>query len=466
MNTPKSLFLTDDNLGAATDLYQLTMAAGYFQNNMNHTATFELFVRKLPEHRAYLISAGLEQVVHYLKHLRFSEEIINYLQNHPVFKDVKEEFFEYLRNFKFTGNVYAIPEGMPVFANEPLLRVMAPMIETQLVETYLLSTINFQTLIASKASRVVHSARGKDVVDFGTRRAHGAQAGVLAARACFIGGCAGTSNVLAGYELGIPIVGTMAHSWVMAYDTELESFQKYHSVFPDSTVLLIDTYDTLNAANLATMVAKGIKGVRLDSGNLLELSVKARRILDEKGLSHVRILASGDLNEYIIDDLLKKGAPIDSFGVGTEMVTSKDAPALGGIYKLVELLKDGNTIPKMKFSEDKATYPSKKQVYRQSSVDGFFAEDIIGLEGESITGKQLLVQVIKSGTLCYELPTINEIQKNTIENLSHLPVRYKRIRYPNSYTVSWSERLEQLRVDTEKHLREKAMGLSLSEAKD
>ncbi|HLG30239.1 MAG TPA: nicotinate phosphoribosyltransferase, partial [Candidatus Brocadiales bacterium] len=372
MNTPKSLFLTDDNLGAATDLYQLTMAAGYFQNNMNHTATFELFVRKLPEHRSYLISAGLEQAVHYFKHLKFSEEIINYLQNHPVFKDVKEEFFEYLRNFKFTGNVYAMPEGTPVFANEPLLRVMAPMIETQLVETYLLSTINFQTLIASKASRVVHSARGKDVIDFGTRRAHGAQAGVLAARACFIGGCAGTSNVLAGYELGIPIVGTMAHSWVMAYDTELESFQKYYSVFPDSTVLLIDTYETLNAANLATMVAKGIKGVRLDSGNLLELSVKARRILDEKGLSHVRILASGDLNEYIIDDLLKKGAPIDSFGVGTEMVTSKDAPALGGIYKLVELLKDGNTIPKMKFSEDKATYPSKKQVYRQSDKDGFF----------------------------------------------------------------------------------------------
>lgn len=466
MKTPKSLFLTDDNLGAATDLYQLTMAAGYFQNNMNFPATFELFVRRLPEHRSYLISAGLEQAVHYLQHLKFSEAIINYLQKHPVFKDVGHtgpkdmgrDFFKYLRNFKFTGDVHAIPEGTLVFSNEPLLRVTAPIIETQLVETYLLSTINFQTLIASKAARVVHSARRKDVIDFGTRRAHGAQAGVLAARACFIGGCAGTSNVLAGYELGIPIVGTMAHSWVMACDTELESFQKYYSVFPDSTVLLIDTYDTLNAANLTTMVAKGIKGVRLDSGNLLELSVKVRRTLDEKGLTHVKILASGDLNEYIIDDLLKNGAPIDSFGVGTEMVTSKDAPALGGIYKLVELVKDENTIPKMKFSEDKATYPSKKQVYRRLDNDGFFTEDIVGLEGEGLTEKQLLVQIVKNGTLCYELPTINEIQKNTIENLSHLPGRYKRIKYPDSYTVAWSERLEQLKTDTEKGLRERAMG--------
>ncbi|MBI2559589.1 MAG: nicotinate phosphoribosyltransferase [Planctomycetes bacterium] len=466
MKTPKSLFLTDDNLGAATDLYQLTMAAGYFQNNMNFPATFELFVRRLPEHRSYLISAGLEQAVHYLQHLKFSEAIINYLQKHPVFKDVGHtgpkdmgrDFFKYLRNFKFTGDVHAIPEGTLVFSNEPLLRVTAPIIETQLVETYLLSTINFQTLIASKAARVVHSARRKDVIDFGTRRAHGAQAGVLAARACFIGGCAGTSNVLAGYELGIPIVGTMAHSWVMACDTELESFQKYYSVFPDSTVLLIDTYDTLNAANLTTMVAKGIKGVRLDSGNLLELSVKVRRTLDEKGLTHVKILASGDLNEYIIDDLLKNGAPIDSFGVGTEMVTSKDAPALGGIYKLVELVKDENTIPKMKFSEDKATYPSKKQVYRRLDNDGFFTEDIVGLEGEGLTEKQLLVQAVRNGTLCYELPTINEIQKNTIENLSHLPGRYKRIKYPDSYTVAWSERLEQLKTDTEKGLRERAMG--------
>ncbi len=458
MKTPKSLFLTDDNLCAATDLYQLTMAAGYFQNNMNHTATFELFVRTLPEHRSYLISAGLEQAVHYLQHLKFSGEVIRYLQRHPVFKDVKEDFFDFLRDFKFTGDVYAIPEGTLVFANEPLLRVTAPMIETQLVETYLLSTINFQTLIASKASRVVHSAMGKDVVDFGTRRAHGAQAAVLAARACFIGGCKGTSNVLAGCELGIPIVGTMAHSWVMAYDTELESFQKYHNIFPDSTTLLIDTYDTLDAANLTDMVAKGVKGVRLDSGNLLELSPRVRKILDEKGLSHVKIFASGDLNEYVIDDLLKKGAPIDSFGVGTEMVTSKDTPALGGVYKLVELVRGGNTIPKMKFSKDKATYPSKKQVYRQSGNDGFFTEDIIGLEGESIPGKQLLMQVVKDGTLCYELPTINDIQRNTIENLSHLPGRYKRIKYPYNYTVSWSERLEQLRTDTEKGLREKAKG--------
>ncbi|MEE9260031.1 MAG: nicotinate phosphoribosyltransferase, partial [Candidatus Scalindua sediminis] len=241
---PKPLFLNNENVCIATDFYQLTMAAGYFDCKRNHTSTFELFVRSLPEHRSYLITAGLEQAIHYLKNLKFTGRYLKYLKNLPIFKNVSRGFFDYLRNLRFSGDLYAVPEGTVVFANEPILRVTAPMIEAQIIETYLLSVINYQTLVATKASRVVHAAKGRDVIDFGTRRAHGPQAGVLAARACFVGGCVGTSNVLAAYELGIPAVGTMAHSWVMAYDDEYESYKDFRKIFPHDTVLLIDTYDT------------------------------------------------------------------------------------------------------------------------------------------------------------------------------------------------------------------------------
>ena len=248
------------------------MAAGYFDCKRNHTSTFELFVRKLPENRSYLITAGLEQSVHYLKNLKFTGRYVKYLKNLPIFKNVSKGFFDYLRNLHFSGDLYAVPEGTVVFANEPILRVTAPMIEAQIIETYLLSAINYQTLVATKASRVVHAAKGKDVIDFGTRRAHGPQAGVLAARACFIGGCVGTSNVLAAYELGIPAVGTVAHSWVMAYDDEYESYKDFRKVFPNDTILLIDTYDTVIGAQLATKIGRRLKGVRLDSGNITPLS--------------------------------------------------------------------------------------------------------------------------------------------------------------------------------------------------
>ncbi|MFN3531078.1 MAG: nicotinate phosphoribosyltransferase [Candidatus Brocadia sp.] len=454
MKEPKSLFLTEDSLGIVTDLYQLSMAAGYFEQKMHDIATFELSIRHLPKNRSYLVTAGLEQVLHYLTHITFSPETIQFLRKLPIFNHVSQKFFEYLKNFSFSGDVYAMPEGTTAFANEPILRVTAPIIETQIVETYLLSMINFQTLIATKASRVVSAAQGRDVIDFGTRRAHGPQAGVLAARSCFIGGCKGTSNVFAAYELGIPAVGTIAHSWVMAFESEQDSFYKFHEIFPDNTILLIDTYDTLAGARHAAMIGKKLKGVRIDSGNLSELSKEVRRILDTEGLQHVKIIVSGDLNEDRIDDLLKTGAPIDSFGVGTEMVTSKDAPALGGVYKLVEQEHHRKVIPRMKFSEDKLTYPCKKQVYRTLDKTGNFVNDVIGLEGENLQGIPLLIPIIKGGKICYNIPTIHEIQLTSLNNLAHLPEPFKRLTDAETYPVTKSKGLEAKRHEAEKILRD------------
>lgn len=450
---PKPLFLNDKNMCIATDFYQLTMAVGYFECEKNYKSTFELFVRELPGNRSYLIAAGLEQTIYYLKHLRFTDEYLKYLKNLPIFKNINKGFFDYLRNFSFSGDVYAIPEGTLFFANEPVLRVTAPLIEAQIIETYLLSMINYQTLIASKAARIVHAAGGRDVIDFGTRRAHGPQAGILAARACFIGGCAGTSNVLTAYELGIPAIGTVAHSWVMAYDDEYESFKDFHKVFPDNTILLIDTYDTITGAKLAAKIGKKLKGVRLDSGNLTLLSKKVRKILDNAGLKHVKITASGDLNEYKISEMLDKGAPVDSFGVGTEMVTSKDIPALGGVYKLVEQEKDGELVPKMKFSEDKATYPSRKQVFRVFNKSGKFRKDIIGLANEKLDANALLLPVIKKGKVLYKTPTIREIQKVAKQNISLLPDRFKKLDCKTSYPVAISRKLRQVRDRVKKSMR-------------
>ncbi len=445
---PESLFLTNANICMATDLYQLTMVAGYFECRMNHKSTFELFVRDLPERRSYLIAAGLEQALYYLKNLRFSAKYLKYLKHLPIFKNVSRELFDYLRDFSFKGDLCAVPEGTVIFANEPIVRVTASMIEAQVIETYLLSIINYQTLIASKASRVVHAADGREVIDFGTRRAHGPQAGVLAARACFIGGCVGTSNVLAAFELGIPPIGTVAHSWVMAYDDEYESFQDFNKVFPDNTTLLIDTYDTIKGAKLATKIGKKLKGVRLDSGNITLLSKKVRKILDDADLAHVKITASNDLNEYKISKMLAKGARIDSFGVGTEMVTSKDTPALGGVYKLVEQEIEGRLIPKMKFSKEKTTYPSKKQVYRFLNKRGMFKKDIIGLADEDLDAKGLLQPVMERGKIIYKIPSVQQIQKTAEKNISQLPDKFKTLDCKTKYPVTISRKLRQVRDNT------------------
>lgn len=442
MNIPESLFLSESSLGIVTDLYQLTMAAGYFDNKIRDIATFELSVRQLPENRSYLIVAGIEQSLHYLTQIKFSDDTIKFLKDLPIFSHVSRNFFEYLKKFKFGGDIYAMPEGTVAFAEEPIMRITAPIIEAQIIETYLLSTINFQTLIATKASRIVHAARGRDVIDFGTRRAHGPQAGILAARACFIGGCKGTSNIFAAYKLGIPAMGTIAHSWVMAFEKEQNAFHKFYKIFPDNTNLLIDTYDTLTGAKHAATIGRKLIGVRIDSGDLVKLSKRVRKILDNKGLRHVKIIASGDLNEERIDYLLRNDASVDSFGVGTEMVTSKDAPALGGVYKLVELEHNNKSIPKMKFSKDKITYPGKKQVYRSFDKYGNFTADVIGLEDENNKGAPLLIQAIKKGKLYYKLPSIHEIQENAINNLSRLPELFKRLKKAKTYPVTKSNKLE------------------------
>ncbi len=441
----KPLNVTDENAALVTDLYELTMMAGYVMEGMTAPATFDLFIRKLPAKRGYLLAAGLEQAVHYLTRLRFSGRAIDYLRTEPVFEGVGDRFWDYLREFRFTGDVQAMPEGTVAFPNEPLVRVSAPLPEAQIVETYLLTTVVFQTLIASKAARVVQAAQGRPVVDFGTRRAHGPQAGVLAARACYLAGCAGTSNVLAGRELGIRIFGTQAHSWVMAHGTEEAAFRAFHRHFAEHTTLLIDTYDTVQGARTATTLGPSVGGVRLDSGDLAELSKQVRAILDEAGMQETRVIASSDLNEYRIADLLEKDAKIDGFGVGTEMVTSADAPSLSGVYKLVEQQLDGEDVPRVKRSADKQTYPGRKQVVRQSDDRGRFQGDVVALEHEDLDGTPLLVPVLRGGKPVGDLSTLEDARERAARELESLPAEYKTLQDPAEYPVQWSKRLDALR---------------------
>ncbi|MBO0722305.1 MAG: nicotinate phosphoribosyltransferase [Blastocatellia bacterium] len=433
-------------LGLATDLYQLTMAAGYLGSGRNERASFELFVRRLPDERSYLIAAGLSQALDYLKNVSFGADEVEYLQQLPTFAGVSQDFFDYLRDFRFSGDVWAMPEGSLFFAGEPLLRITAPLIEAQIVETFLLATINFQTSIASKAARIVEAAQGRGVIEFGARRCHGFEAAIYAARAAFIGGCIGTSNVEAGKLFDIPLYGTSAHSFVMAFAHEIDAFRAYHKVFPESTTLLLDTYDTIAAAHLATEFGTQLKGVRLDSGDLVELSNRVRAILDGAGMHETQILASGDLNEEKIDRMLAAGAQIDLFGVGTELSTSRDAPALGGVYKLVEIEYDGRTEPKMKLSREKSTYPSRKQVWRSAIADGSFKEDVIASFTEADqAGQPLLIPVMRGGEIVGITPGLREMQEYAKAQLERLPSCYKRLRDPESYRVSYSPELDRLR---------------------
>jgi nicotinate phosphoribosyltransferase len=388
----------------------------------------------------------LQQAVEYLTQLRFKEEHVNFLRRHPVFKHVSRNFFDYLTNFKFRGDAWAIPEGTIFFTDEPVLRVTAPMIEAQIVETYLLSVINFETLIATKASRVVQSARGKGVVEFGSRRAHGPEAALLAARASYIGGCIGTSNVLAGYLYGIPIYGTMAHSFVMNYDSEEEAFERFCRVFPSNRSLLLDTYDTVEGAKKAATSELAPSLVRLDSGDRYDLSVKVRKVLDDAGLRDTKIFVSGDLNEFILDDLTSRGAPIDSFGVGTELVTSRDDPALSGIYKLVSVKRNGKTIYRAKTSEGKRTIPGAKQVYRRYSENGLIEDDTLALDSEEPPpgAIPLLTKLFSKGKLVYNLPNIDDIQHGTKLEVATLPARYRNLTASEKAPVRLSPRLEKL----------------------
>lgn len=404
-----------------TDLYQLTMMAGYFEDRIDYTATFELFVRKYPEHRCYLIAAGLEQIIDYVQNLTFSEDEIDWIRNNKIFKHVSDEFFEYLKEFRFTGEMWAMPEGTVFLQGEPVIRVTAPIIQAQLLETYLLSLFNFQSMIATKASLMVYSAKGGRIIEFGSRRAHGPEAGLLAARASYIGGCVGTSNVYAGFKFGIPTFGTQAHSWIMAHDSEKEAFENYYKIFPESTIFLVDTYDTIDGVKHAIEVSKSLQGVRLDSGDLHDLSVKTRKFLDMHGLNDAIIVVSGDLTEFKLKRLINQNSPIDVFGVGTELVTSADSPSLNGIYKLVEVEKDGRIIPKAKFSEKKSTYPGKKQVWRFLGSDGKLLKDVISTLDESFEDAfPLLELVVKDGKMVAKQPSLKEIREKCLKNLQYL----------------------------------------------
>jgi len=425
------------------DLYELTMAAAYFEDNFHPTASFELFVRSLPPQRGFLLAAGLDQALDFLENVRFSAEDIEFLRRHPAFARLSAAFFEYLKDFHFTGEVWAMPEGTLAFEEEPLLRVTAPIIEAQIVETFLLSTLTFQTMIASKAARVVAAAQGRPVVEFGSRRAHGPEAGVLAARAAYIGGCTGTSNVEAGQRFGIPTFGTLAHSFIMAYGDEEESFRRFESLFPDHAVLLVDTYDTLAAVE--TIIHAGLRprSVRLDSGDLVELSRQVRRRLDQARLTDTRIFASGELDEFVIADLLARGAQIDAFGVGTALATSKDAPSLSGVYKLVDVDFGKGPSGRVKLSEEKATYPCRKRVFRMRHSDGTYSGDIVAHDSENyLDAEPLLDCVMRQGSRLAPSPRVQEIQERARLELSHLPEQHRRLQGPARYPVRFSSELE------------------------
>lgn len=422
-----------------TDLYELTMTAGYFRAGLaGLAATFELSIRRLPKDRNFVIAAGLPQAVEFLLGSSFEPEEIAYLRSLAQFTHAPGEFFERLASFRFTGDVWAVPEGTPVFAGEPVMTVRAPLWQAQIAETYLLSMISFETLIATKAVRVAEAAAGRAVVEFGTRRAHSPEAGVLAGRAAYIGGCAGTSNALTGFRYGVPVYGTAAHSWVLAFPDELEAYRALQSLLGPATVYLVDTYDTIEGARKAASLGEPLWGVRLDSGDLAGLAREVRHILDGVGLVNAKIMASGDLDEYKIRALVAAGAPIDAFGVGTELATSADAPTIGAIYKLVELEAGGATRYTAKLSSDKITLPGAKQIFR------FEHRDIVGRFEEELPGDRLLRQVVSGGELIGPLPEARTARAYAAEALRGLPEPYRRLDDPEPYPVAYSQRLREL----------------------
>lgn len=464
-------------LALVTDFYEITMSSGYFKHNMqNIQAYFDVFFRKIPDKGGYVIVAGLEQIIEYIQNLKFYDDEIQYLRNLNKFS---EDFLEFLSNFKFSGDIWAIPEGTIVFPNEPLLTVKAPIIEAQLLETFILLILNHQSLIATKASRIVASAKGRPVMEFGARRAHSIDAAVLGARAAIIGGCVGTSCVYTSFKYNVPTSGTMAHSFVQSFDSEYEAFKAYAETYPDDCTLLIDTYDTLNSGIVNAIkvfndviVPQGFRpnAVRIDSGDLAYLSKQVRIILDNAGFSDCKICASNSLDEYLITSLLEEGAKLDSFGVGENLITAKSDPVFGGVYKLSAIEKDGKIIPKIKISENtiKITNPGFKKVYRfyDKNTNKALA-DVITLANETIPEnnytifdpqnpwkkktlsnyniRPLQVQIFKSGNLVYSTPSLTEIANNCKQELNTLWEEVKRIKYPHKYYVDLSQELWNLK---------------------
>jgi nicotinate phosphoribosyltransferase len=425
--------------GLLTDLYELTMGAGYFEaGKAAQMATFEFTIRRLPAHRNFVLVAGIPQVVDYLLNLKFAPGEIDYLRGLPQFQHVSGAFFDYLRNFRFTGDLFAVPEGTPIFAGEPLLTVRAPIIEAQIPETYLLSAVTFQSLIATKAARCVEMGAGRGIVEFGTRRAHTPEAGVLGARAAYLGGCAGTSNTLAGFRFGVPVTGTAAHSWVMSFACEMGAFRQLQKVLGDQSVQLLDTYDTLQGARRVASLGGPLYGVRLDSGDFDALSRQVRAILDEAGLRDAKIMASGDLDEYRIRDLVQSGAPIDSFGVGTQLATSADAPTMSSVYKLVETEICGIKRFTAKYSDDKGSLPGAKQLFRDT------ARDVIARSGECGKGEALMRPVILGGNLVEPLPTLDQARQRAAASIAKLPQPLRQLEVAEPWPVIHSRELREL----------------------
>ena len=449
----------------STDYYELTMAKGYLDSRIeNKTATFDLFVRSLPENWGFLIANGIEDALDFLtQDFFFRPEDISYLKD----QGFPEYFLDCCKDIKFIGDVWAVPDGTPVAPNTPIIRVTAPLIQAQLAETALLNLFNFQTMIATKANRIVRAAAGAHVVDFGLRRAQGPNAGLKGARAAFIGGCRGTSNVDAGRRYGIPVSGTQAHSWVMVFPTELDAFRAYAASFPENVTLLIDTYDVLQGARNAAVVAKEMEAaghrlnaVRIDSGDLADLSAGVRAILDSEGLGYVKIIATSDLNEYKIAELVAKKARIDSYGVGTELITGKPVAALSGVYKLVQI----DDRPVIKLSRDKVTYPGIKQVYRLTDDQGNYKEDLLALEDEKVQDRlegeskdsvssidlnaiPLLGRVISRGTRVMARKSIHETKSYVEECVSKMPRSSLKIVAPTPYVARPSTKLCELMRD-------------------
>jgi len=433
--------------GLLTDLYELTMAAGYFEAGKSaEVATFECAVRRLPPNRNFVIAAGLPQVVEYLLNLSFSGEEIAYLKALPQFRGVSPAFFDRLRNLRFTGDLFAVPEGTVLFAGEPMMTVRAPLMEAQMAETFLLAAVSFPTLIASKAARTVAAAGGREVLEFGTRRAHSPQAGVLGARAAYLGGCAATSNALAGFTYGIPVSGTAAHSWVMSFVCEAESFRRLQKLLGESAIQLIDTYDPLEGARRAAALGKPLMGVRLDSGDYKVIVPQVRAILDEAGLADARIVISGDLDEFRIRDLVRSAIPVDVFGVGTQLSTSADCPSLSATYKLVELEIGGIKRFTAKYSEDKKSVPGAKQIFRDE------ARDVIARSGECGRGEALLRPVVLQGSLVEPLPTLEQARRRAAASVASLPPRLRELEVAEPWPVIYSRELRDLIERTRRNL--------------
>jgi nicotinate phosphoribosyltransferase len=462
------------NLSLLTDLYQLTMVGGYFLLGKDkQKANFDYFFRKIPENGGFCIVAGLEQLIHYIQNLHLEDEDLDYLRSLRLFPPKVVDYFSQIR---FTGDLWAVPEGSVVFPEEPLIRVTAPLPEAQYIETALLNFLNFQTLVATKAARVCMAANGDPVIEFGVRRAHGPDGGLSAARAAFIGGARATSTLLAGRTFGIPVRGTLAHSWVESFPSELEAFRAYGKIYPQNCLLLVDTYDTLrtgipNAIQVGEELREkkigDLAGIRLDSGDLTFLSREARKMLDEAGFDRARILGSSDLDEWLIESIKKQGAEIDIWGVGTRLVTSYSCPALGGVYKLSAIFEDGRMHPRLKVSDDpeKTTNPGVKKVIRFFDEKNFMRGDVIFLDEEEIAKNQpvkafhpllphvsktypahfrqeeILIPIFREGKLVYPLPSLVEIQDRTRQSLQRLRPEHKRLQNPHLYHVSLGEKL-------------------------